>query len=122
MQTDVILMQKEELELQRNELELTRKELSRTADAQEDSKAALQKQVELLRNSAVIQATTALAQAYGSGIGQVDLMHYMNKSAEDRLKSMTSNVAAAHYAYHTKQLEKHLAAAESRNHQPGETE
>lgn len=54
-----IFMQKEELSLQREELKLTREEMKRQVKAQEGSSEALARQVETMRESAILNALAA---------------------------------------------------------------
>jgi hypothetical protein len=61
-----ILLQKKELTLQRKELEDTRVELRRTADAQERSERAFQKQVEVMNLSARLNALNSAVEYYNS--------------------------------------------------------
>lgn len=56
LQTKQVEMQSEELRLQRKELEQTREELRRSADAQDASRRALEKQIELLTISTEMSA------------------------------------------------------------------
>lgn len=59
-----ILLQREDLELQREELTLTRKELSRSAQAQEQSEAALKSQAEAAGRSARLATVNFLISHY----------------------------------------------------------
>jgi hypothetical protein len=59
-----VYLQREELSLQRKELQLTRDELQRTATAQEESKKALQKQVDALETTARLSALASIVEHY----------------------------------------------------------
>lgn len=59
-----ILMQKAELALQREELSLTREELKRSASAQESSTRELSEQVQAMKDSTVLMATSQLIAEY----------------------------------------------------------
>lgn len=60
-----ILLQRKELALQRQELQDTREELRRTANAQEKSEVALNRQAENLKISAELSALNSLINYYG---------------------------------------------------------
>jgi hypothetical protein len=61
-----ILLQKKELTLQRQELVDTRVELRRSADAQERSERAFQKQIEVMNLSARLNALNSAVEYYNS--------------------------------------------------------
>lgn len=61
-----ILLQKKELTLQRQELADTRIELRRSADAQERSERAFQKQIEMMNLSARLNALNSAVEYYNS--------------------------------------------------------
>lgn len=74
-----IVLQKNELELQREELKLTRDELERAAKAQEGSRDALSKQVELLHTTAVMESLNSAIEIYDRRITR-------ESNATERLK------------------------------------
>lgn len=81
-----ILLQKKELSLQRQELTYTRNELQRTADAQEKSEIALNRQAENLKISAKLTALNTLFNYYADlekSLGQTSTTSY---KAEIKLK------------------------------------
>ncbi|HLG35149.1 MAG TPA: hypothetical protein VI757_09735, partial [Bacteroidia bacterium] len=61
-----ILLQKKELSLQRQELVDSRRELKRSADAQEKSEAAFNKQIEVMNLAARLNALNCAVEYYNS--------------------------------------------------------
>lgn len=59
-----IRQQKEELELQREELRLTREELTKSVDAQQKAEAALNKQSNTMKLTAMLNANKSLLEYY----------------------------------------------------------
>jgi hypothetical protein len=88
LQKQELKLQREELALQREELRLTRDEISRSADAQEQSRIALGKQVEISKHSALLSAAITGAQGFPRGDTRsqlAKLMKFEMKSIVDSL-------------------------------------
>ncbi|WP_439605624.1 hypothetical protein [Hydrogenophaga sp.] len=81
-----ILLQREDLELQRQELALNRQELARTAQAQEQSEAALRAQAEAATKSSRLATINFLLDHYRRELAQMRGVAYLGN--DPRLRKM----------------------------------
>lgn len=76
-------LQRMELKLQRKELTENRKELARTAEAQEKSEKALNRQAENLKISAKLNALTAMVEHFDQRINRSPTSHSLLKAKQE---------------------------------------